>query len=318
MIKNLVLPQYIIVLGTTYSGSGAIYDYLKGRGDLFDPLEGVEYQLPHMPNGLLSLETVAGKGFHPPTADYVLSQFEIITEKLARPQSTWRYGRSYATYLPEFKSAIKDFINEITATDISMRLNWHRLFENPFNYIVSQLKNYTGIKEAVPKTRLIVSQNKLISASQKLHDKIFKTDSEKRPILLNQAGSGWNPVESTKYFLNNKVVLVTRDPRDQFLEIKKYKKASFVKDFINWYKEMQERLKQLQDTNLLQIRFEDFVYDNKNMIDILCNHLSISPTNFSKYQVDDSKKNIGKYKELLNKDEISQIEHYLSEYLLIK
>ena len=109
MIKNLVLPQYIIVLGTTYSGSGAIYDYLKGRGDLFDPLEGVEYQLPHMPNGLLSLEAVAGRVF-------ILLQLTmfcvslIITEKLARPQSTWRYGRSYATYLPEFKSAIKDFI----------------------------------------------------------------------------------------------------------------------------------------------------------------------------------------------------------------
>ena len=31
---------------------------------------------------------------------------------------------------------------------------------------------------------------------------------------------------------------------------------------------MQKRLEQLRNTNLLQIRFEDFVYDNKNMIDI--------------------------------------------------
>jgi hypothetical protein len=29
-------PKYIIVLGTTYSGSGAVYDYLAGRGDLHD------------------------------------------------------------------------------------------------------------------------------------------------------------------------------------------------------------------------------------------------------------------------------------------
>ena len=33
-----------------------------------------------------------------------------------------------------------------------MRLNWHRLFENPFNYIVSQLKNYTGIKAVYKNT----------------------------------------------------------------------------------------------------------------------------------------------------------------------
>ena len=171
-----------------------------------------------------------------------------------------------------------------------MRLNWHRLFESPFKYIFNQLKNYTGIKVAVPKTRILVSQDKLISASQKLHDKIFKTDPDKRPILLNQAGSGWNPVESTKYFPNNKLVLVTRDPRDQFLEIKKYKKAIFVEEFINWYKEMLKRLDQFKDKNLLKITFEDFVYNNKNMIEVLCNHLSISPATFSKYQVDESKK----------------------------
>ena len=88
MKKNILpKPDYIIVLGTTYSGSGAVYDYLKGREDLFDPLEGIEYQLPHMPNGLMALELTADKGFHPGTVDYVLSQFEKISKKLARPKS---------------------------------------------------------------------------------------------------------------------------------------------------------------------------------------------------------------------------------------
>ena len=106
MTINLVLPQYIIVLGTTYSGSGAVYDYLKGRDDLFDPLKGVEYQLPHMPNGLLSLEAVSGRGFHPPTADYILSQFQIITEKLARPKHigvTVGYSNNLPNLNPQLK-----------------------------------------------------------------------------------------------------------------------------------------------------------------------------------------------------------------------
>ena len=318
MIKDLVLPQYIIVLGTTYSGSGAVYDYLKGRGDLFDPLGGVEYQLPHMPNGLMTLEAVIEKGFHPPTADYVLSQFEEITNKLSRPQSTWRYGRGYSANLPLFQSAIKEFIDEITVTDISMRLNWHRLFQNPINYIFNQLKNYLGVNELPPNTRLLASKTKLISASQKLHNKIFKTDIKNYPILLNQAGSGWNPLESTKYFYNNKVVLVTRDPRDQFVEIRQYKKANSVKEFIDWYKEMQERLKQFKDSNLLHFRFEDFVYDDKKNINTLCNHLSIDPKVTSNYQSDLSKKNIGKYKEFLSKEELKMIEYHLSEHIFIK
>ena len=43
---------------------------------------------------------------------------------------------------------------------------------------------------------------------------------------------------------------------------------------------MLKRLDQFKDKNLLKITFEDFVYNNKNMIEVLCNHLSISPATF--------------------------------------
>ena len=39
-------PNFIIILGTTKSGSGAVFDYLIGRGDIRDPLKGQEYHLP--------------------------------------------------------------------------------------------------------------------------------------------------------------------------------------------------------------------------------------------------------------------------------
>lgn len=315
MTKDIVLTKYIIVLGTTYSGSGAVYDYLNGRGDLYNPLMGVEYQLPHMPNGLMALEAVAEKAFHPSTADYVLSQFEDIIKKLVRPKSIWRYGRSYESNLPLFQKAIKDFLNEICTAEISMRLNWHRLLQSPIQYIISQIKDYTGTNEVAPNTRLLVSQNKFVAATRKLHDKIFQVGAEGRPVLLNQAGSGWNPIESTKYFSDCKVVLVTRDPRDQFLEIKQYKKATSVLDFVDWYKEMQQRLKQIKDVKLLQIKFEDFIYKNDKMINVLCDHMSISLDILSNYQVELSKNNIGKYKKSLSQKELDFIEHHLSAYI---
>ena len=34
------LMNYIIILGTTYSGSQAVFGYLSGRGDLNDPSKG--------------------------------------------------------------------------------------------------------------------------------------------------------------------------------------------------------------------------------------------------------------------------------------
>ena len=199
-----------------------------------------------------------------------------------------------------------------------MKLNWHRLLQSPFSYFINQIKDYTFINEKIPQTRLLVSQNKFVTATKKLHDKIFKVVAESRPVLLNQAGSGWNPIESTKYFSNRRIVLVNRDPRDQFLEIKQYKKANSVLDFIDWYKDMRQRLKKIKDDNLIQIQFEDFVYNNDKMVNILCDHISISSEVFSKYQPDLSKINIGKYKKSLTHEELNIIEHHLSEYIYAK
>ena len=51
-------------------------------------------------------------------------------------------------------------------------------------------------------------------------------------------------------------MLVTRDPRDQFAELKQYKKAGSIEGFIEWYGEMQRRLKLINDPNILIIKFE--------------------------------------------------------------
>jgi len=182
-------------------------------------------------------------------------------------------------------------------------------------YFIGKLKNYLGIYEKIPNTRLLVSQEDLILAAQKLHNKLFQKNSGKRPILLNQAGSGWNPIESTKYFLNRKVILVTRDPRDQFAELKQFRKIISVDGFIDWYKELQRRLKEINNPNILFLSFEDFVNKNEKMVSVLCEHFSITSNILSSYDPNLSKKNIEKYQKILSKKEIDTIESSLSEYI---
>ena len=314
------LTEYIILLGTFYSGSGVVYDYLSGRGDLNDPLQGTEYQLPQMPNGLMTLEAITKKAFHPPTADFALNQFEKITKKLSQSETLWRYGKDYASMIPLFDKVVEQFIKDICAAKLPMQLHWHRTMQSQsaIKYFFSKLKNYLGFIKVAPDTRLLVSQEDFIIAAQKMHTELFRTETDKRPILLNQAGSGWNPIESTKYFLNQKVVLVTRDPRDQFAELKQFKKAARVEGFIDWYKEMQQRLRQTDNPILLRLRFEDFVNKYNEMVNVLCNHASINHKTASSYEPNLSKKNIGKYKKILSLQEIDVIESNLSEYIYIK
>lgn len=314
MGSKSITPQYIIVLGTTYSGSGAIFDYLAKRGDLYDPLNGQEYQLPQAPHGLMELESAAGKAFHPAISTVALNNFEHTVKKLARSSNIWSYGKAYNNSMPFFERSVKEFVNEICVANFVMQLDWFKFNQNPIKYIFNKILNRIGFNEVTSETRILVSGEKLIKAAQKLHDKIFKHNSGGIPILLNQAGSGWNSVESTKYFLNNKVLVVTRDPRDQFAEIKKYKKVQSVEGFINWFKEMQGRLNTISNADILQISFENFVLKNSQMVNLLCDHLSIAKNVNSNYEPNLSKKNIGIYKKILNQKETKIIESNLSEF----
>lgn len=319
MIEKLNSNNFIIVLGTTKSGSGAVFDYLSGRGDLYDPLNGTEYQVPQMPNGLMMLEAISKIAFHPPTADFVLSEFEKLAKKLFRAETPWQYGKNYYLKIPSFENEIIQFIEEICVSKLPMRLHWHRSMQSKSKiiYFFDKLKNYLGFNEKVPNTRLIVSGEDFVIATQKLHHRLFQMNSDMRPVLLNQAGSGWNPIESTKYFLNRKVVLVTRDPRDEFAELVQIKKANSVDGFVNWYKEMQFRLKKINNPVLLRLRFEDFVKKNNEIVIQLCDHLSLKSNILSSYEPNISKKNIGKYKKILSHNEIKIIENKLSEYIYV-
>ena len=314
MKNNLNNSQYLIVLGTTFSGSGAVFDYLNGRGDLYEPLFGQEYLLPILPNGLMTLEAVSDKAFDPATTEHALIQFEDIANKL---MNYWARLEDVKLNkkLPLFKDAIEEFIDDISLVDFPMRLLWRELKQSPIQRILGKFKNRLGFKKKDSRTRLLVSQKDLVIAAQKMHNKMFQLSAEGRPILLDQGGSGWNPIESTKYYSNCKIVVVTRDPRDQFVEIKHYKKATSAEGFVDWYKEMQRRLKLISNPNILFIRFEDFVQKNEIFSNTLCNHMSLSSSVSSNYQADLSKKNIGKFHQLLAENELQIIESHLGEYI---
>lgn len=315
MSINLNLPNYIIVLSTMNSGGGAIYDYLSGRGDLDDPLKGSEYQLPQMPNGLMTLEAIAGNAFHPGTSDFALNQFEDAVSRLLRSHSVLKPGRGFANKLKLFEDAVKDFVQEISVTNYPMNLEWHRLMRSSIRHFLNQIKNRLLIKEKIPNTRILISKEALVKAAQKMHDKIFISNYSGNPVLLDQAGSGWNPIESTKYFFNRKIILVTRDPRDQFVFMKINKNAHSLNGFIDWYKEMQNRLVLSKDPILINIKFEDFIINHERMTNLICNHLSINSNKQSSYDPNNSKKNIGKYKSFLSKNEIDEIEKNLSDFI---
>ena len=71
----------------------------------------------------------------------------------------------------------------------------------------------------------------------------------------------------------------------------------------------------IKDPILIYIKFEDFVSQHERMTNLICNHLSIDSNKPSTYEPNHSKKKIGKFKNILTKKEIDDIEKNLSEYI---
>lgn len=314
MTRRSDTPRYIIVLGTNYSGSGAVFDYLSGRGDLYDPLAGSEYLLPQAPHGLMELESAAGLAFNPAVSDHAVDRFLELAKKLARNPLPWSYGRGYLKFLESFYINVEKFVEEAAVAKMPMCMHWRVSERRVIEGLLAKALNAARFKETAKKTFLLVDAPTLVEKSRLMHDRIFLQAASGRTVLMNQAGSGWNPVESTKYFGDRKVVLVTRDPRDQFAELKTHKKACNVDEFVNWFRQLEYRTKELDDSIVLRVRFEDFVYEYDFKVDEICGFLGIAGDVESKYRPEDSEKNIGQYGLVLNREEVFKIEQNLSCY----
>lgn len=307
----------VIVLGTTYSGSGAVFDYLASRPDSFDPLMGEEYLLPQSPYGLMNLRSALGQSFHHSVAHHAADQFLWLAKRLYRTPTKFRYGKGYENHLPTFMDEVHRLIADATVARFPLKLEWTKTKRSNREHFLQWLsRKFLRLEPRAHGTWLPVSEEAFISLVQAMHQRLFGATKERGHsfALLNQAGSGWNPVNSTEFFANRKVIVVTRDPRDQFAELKIHKGASGVHEFTKWYEAMQERLR-VENPDILMVEFEAFVHRHERARRKIVDFIGISPATPSSYSPGDSKKNIGKFHSALSSEEVAVIEKNLARFV---
>ena len=314
-MKKKINPKFVITLGTFYSGSGAVYDFLSGRNDSHAPLPGKEYILPQVPYGIMSLHASCGFFFSHPSAHLSIVKFKKIAYMLGRKHTKYNPGMGYADKVNTYYKLIDSYVDSLVVSSLAYNSHWEWFTSPFFKRIYSRLKIIN--KGYAQDQYLPTIGVDFIEKTRELHLKMFGVH-DKKYILLNQAGSGWNPVNSTDYFPDRKVILVVRDPRDQYCELKKYKNARSVSEYIDWYKEMMLRIESVDSDFIKIVRFEEFVERYSVVSDEVCDFLCIDKGLYSNYDPVASSKNIGKYKEFLDKDELRIIERHLKKYLYNK
>ena len=131
------------------------------------------------------------------------------------------------------------------------------------------------------------------------HATCFKTNS--RNFVLNNAIDVLNPLDSSKYFKNPKIIIVTRDPRDVFFSMKRVALASSnysVKIFVEWYKHYFGSInfkKILRNKKILHIKFENFITNFEYENERLCKFIELKKICFKKNCIFDLNKSSKKY-----------------------
>lgn len=305
--------MYFIVLGTSYSGSGFLFDYIESSGFASTPLGDKEYLLGHIPYGFMTLANcLANKNAHIGTTDHFVKKFFFVAQRLGQEKSIWNTGMGYSAHLPEYDSALRKLEAEITLCSFDYDLYWNWFASSLWQRLSSRI-NYPSIKKRnVSTVELGIDVDLLAS---RFHDLVFRKNLEKtKPILLNQAGIATSPVHSTRFFSDRKVMVVVRDPRDQFTELKAYKHMSDVKAFCLWYENFMETIISLPpNPNMRVWQFEKLVLDFNNISNDINRFLGIPAVKtFDRAQ---SLKNLGRFSKDLHAEEINYIEANLGRFL---
>ena len=153
--------------------------------------------------------------------------------------------------------------------------------------------------------------------------------SDSRPnLILNHFLLPHNAFRIPRYFDKDfRLIIVDRDPRDVFV-MEKYRARSDnsllpcdnVEDFVSFWKKLRDNVKSVHDDRIINIRFEDLIYNYDKTIAFLERQCGLKPEDHLKkgqiFNLEKSIQNTQLFR-LDNKwdDEIAYIEKELPEYL---
>ena len=117
--------KFIITLGTFYSGAGAVHDFLTGRDDSYDPLNGEEYLLPQVPYGIMSLHASCGLFFSHSSAHLNIVKFKKIALSLS-PEAAFEFLMNNELSQKEFAEIFANHFTKYTSRGYFYDRHWIR------------------------------------------------------------------------------------------------------------------------------------------------------------------------------------------------
>lgn len=311
--------QKIIIAGPGNSGSGAVFDFLKTRDDIFLPFYNQEFRLVNDPEGISDLENSLYYNFSINGSSNSLDVFNKFVLKSG--------GRKKNRYPAKFKFLHKEFLNNIIYTEYNGLPQYSKFKLNLINYCRFYFERIVLRKKLsdinIYKLILPVSHELFIDHCINFIDELIKSSKTFIPgkiALIDQAINIYQPEQNLKFFSKSKCIITLRDPIGTYYSI--YQNPSFgysglnIYKFIKWYKFIYEKINhtKFNSSNFLIIKFHDFLYDHNNTKEKISKFLKVKDQN-NFFDIDNSIKNNSDIESKLNKKDLHLIRSQLKQFI---
>ena len=323
----------VIVASPGNSGAGAIHDYLLSRQDFLSPFFSQEFRFINDPQGLYSLYHNLYKNFNVNNAAFFFDEFKNYSHNLTKLNSSQLddsgaliKSRPRKIYTKSFLNNVEKFLENVTEVKYNALPQFKKIDLNiyeKFKYFVKLKVFKKSINDLnLFEMRIPKDEKFFVKEAKDLIKKIFNENINKKNknIILNQCVNFWKPSSSSIFFDNAKIILVTRDPRSVFASMRSRNSFAFpgkdVKIFVKWYKTIMTNFSfEINNKDILKIKFENFVINFKSEKSKVCRFLNIKNNVITDFNIDYSKKNIYKALKILDKKDLKYIEQTLSNFL---
>ncbi len=306
--------KVFLIGGYCKTGAGAIHSFLK-EFNKHHYLK-CEFTLLGRPDGLIDLEDALVHSWAPWRSDLAVKRFEKIIHILGRERKSGFFhlslpGKNYNKKISKnFTALSENFISDLVSIKYRGRwsgLNWEmslpKWILRRFKKNVLGIKTDFEIKISSPGENFLPMARKYLR--DLLSDSIKERNKKTNAVVLDLATYHCRPDRLLQYFDHPKMILIDRDPRDNFLDIKR-KRANNInvsaEDFISWYRLMRSQSDCCSDLKdkVLRLNFEDLALNYNETSKKLYDFLEIKPedhTERNKFlNLERAKKNVGLWK----------------------
>lgn len=327
--------DYILVTGYGWSGSSAVVDILKEFKGCMEP--DIEFRIIKDPYGIHDLYRNVVEKWDALNSDMAIKNFLWYMRHLNHKSKPWSMtaGLNYEIFFGNnFLNATDRFIKNLT--DFDYKSTWWMFdFEaTKAQLFARKLKKKIKRKLKIDLLNDIMffsnpTEEEFCKYAQDYIDELFLPIIEKsncKHIVLDQGVSIPNCLNEMKYLRKSKIIIVDRDPRDIYSDLKSSEaligsdlgQTNDVEKYVKWHKAWRHNCYLLQNMNdVLFMQFEDLIFHYDESISKIADFLMMDKkmhTTPGKYfDPEVSRKNVGIWNSMLSEREIEQLQYYLGD-----